>query len=156
VTVRTRTVTCKQSFVIPAPRTARNPEPSAFASVAGALFAQSNLRRDADDAPMACFGRAGDNPPWAQLMAGLFASSMMLTPRARSGPACGGPNSFQTNLSLRYSALRGAQDSPHSRGSAFGPPSVFRSAVLPIQFVRDAPGNGVSHHLMAVTHNLLL
>jgi len=32
----------------------------------------------------------------------------------------------------------------------------LRSAVLPIQFVRDAPGNGVSHRLMAATHNLLL
>ncbi|MDE2224463.1 MAG: hypothetical protein KGJ46_04220 [Xanthomonadaceae bacterium] len=27
----------------------------------------------------------------------------MLTPRLRSGPACGGPNSFPKNLSLRFS-----------------------------------------------------
>src|SRR6185437_6996818 len=62
--------------------------------------------------------RAGDNPPFAaHHSAGLFASSLMLTLRLRSGSAYGGPNSFRTNLSRRYPALRTtwsfeAQDCP--------------------------------------------
>lgn len=36
-------------------------------------------------------------------MAGLFASSLMLTPRLRSGPTAGRPKSLPAILSLRYS-----------------------------------------------------
>jgi hypothetical protein len=74
----------------------------------------------------ACLARVTRSPsggrstahPAARVLpgAGLFASSMMLTPRWRSGPACGGPNSFQTNLSpLRGCSRPARADQPHCR-----------------------------------------
>src|SRR6185312_16359518 len=64
-------------------------------------------RRGVSDRAMiagpALVGRVATRLSWAHHPAGLLASSMMLTPSLALGPACSRPNSFRTNLSLRYS-----------------------------------------------------